>query len=190
MEMNTRIKIKVTTLFVLFVLSTILNAELTEADAMKNQYIQENTPVFRDSFLGFAIITTCSYQPIASLMPVLQNGIESKYNLYTFQPFLGYSKKGSSSIQLTIFDPFYYQPNFGEPIPLEAGVYIREDVIQSAGKFKAIVIIEETEMDVGVESSGYTRWDTKYKPEKAFLVIFKSFEMISECWGSNGLKDL
>lgn len=185
MKIKKCIAIKNTTLLILFVLSTILNAELTEADAMKNQYIQEHIPVFFDS-LGFGRIVSCSKIAFGSLTATLELNAEKKYNLYTFQPFLGYSEKNNSYIQLKIVyigndDVLLYPWRFGDPIPLEVGTYFRRYGREDMGHLMATVIVEEKEMDIGIEESGYTPWDTKYKPEKVFLVTIKSLEMIEDC---------
>lgn len=184
MKIKKCIAIKNTTLLILFVLSTILNAELSEADAMKNQYIQEHIPVFFDS-LGFGRIVSCSKIAFGSLTASLELNAEKKYNLYTFQPFLGYSEKSNSYIQLRLnymgYDWFFNYWSFGDPIPLEVGTYFREYVKEHVGHLMATVIVEEKEMDIGIEESGYTPWDTKYKPEKVFLVTIKSLEMIEDC---------
>lgn len=182
MKANKYINILCISTFMVLGFNEVANAAISNEDMMKNSYIQQYRPVFAS--LVATRTQTCgsdakNIPDTGSIWPVLENAAENKYNPYVLsKSFLGYSNKGSSVIQLRgNFEEEWGSINFGAPIPLKSGTYDIE-ATNRAGKFKASVTIEEETMDIGISESGATRFTTKYKPEKVFIVTIDSFTML------------
>ncbi len=207
MKINKYIKIIYMMTFMVLGLNGILGAALEETDRMKNEYIRTHIPVFVNGLVGSKSVDTCgtSYTmdpenwestaetETGDVWLNLENAAENKYNLYVHsKKFLGYSDRGISVIQLKAkFEGAYGERNFGEPIPLKAGTYTREALIENnVGRYRATVEVSEGTMDIGIEQSGATRWTATYKPEKVFFVQIKDLQMIGSCSIFTGFKEL